>query len=118
MRLHLIRGGCATSAKPESRVVLKGMPTCANCHSFSLDGKTMGMDLDGPQNDKGLYAIVPVKPEMSIRNEDVITWSSLRDEHGSATRVGFMSQVSPDGRYVLTNVSEGNKGTSQRLLSL
>ena len=23
------------------------------------DGKTLGMDLDGPQNDKGMYTIVP-----------------------------------------------------------
>ena len=45
-------------AEPRSRVVLEGMHTCANCHSFSADGKTLGMDLDGPQNDKGLYAIV------------------------------------------------------------
>ncbi len=30
--------------------------TCANCHSFSGDGKTLGLDMDGPQNDKGLYA--------------------------------------------------------------
>jgi len=86
----------------ESRVVLTDMYTCANCHSFSLDGKTMGMDLDGPKNDKGLYAIVPVKPQMTIRNQDVISWSSLRDETDSPSRIGFMSQVSPDGRYVLT----------------
>ena len=25
------------------------------------DGKTMGMDMDGPANDKGLYAVVPVQ---------------------------------------------------------
>src|SRR5208337_643687 len=79
------------------------MPTCGNCHSFSLDGKTMGMDLDGPANNKGLYAIVPVKPEISIRNQDVISWSSLRDDTASNSRIGFMSQVSPDGRYILTN---------------
>ena len=27
------------------------------------DGKTMGMDLDGPQNDKGLYALAPIPPQ-------------------------------------------------------
>ena len=37
---------------------LRACHTCANCHSFSSDGKTMGMDMDGPQNDKGLYALV------------------------------------------------------------
>ena len=101
--LHLVQWRLRDIGKPESRVVLKDMPTCANCHSFSRDGKTMGMDLDGPGNDKGLYAIIPIKPEMSIRNQDVISWSSLRDETASSSRIGFMSQVSPDGRYVLTN---------------
>ena len=60
--LHLVQWRLRDIAKPESRIVLKEMPTCGNCHSFSLDGKTMGMDLDGPANNKGLYAIVPVKP--------------------------------------------------------
>jgi tetratricopeptide (TPR) repeat protein len=81
------------------------MPTCANCHSFSLDGKTMGMDMDGPQNDKGLYALADVKPRMSIRNQDMISWNPSQDRQVGLNRVGFMSQVSPDGQYVLTTVS-------------
>ena len=89
-------------AEPSSRLVLTGMHTCANCHSFSRDGKTMGMDLDGPANDKGLYAIASIKPQMSISNQDVIAWSSFRDETVATSRVGFMSQVSPEGKYVLT----------------
>jgi dipeptidyl aminopeptidase/acylaminoacyl peptidase len=39
---------------------------------------------------------------MSIRNQDVISWSSIKDHSASPSRIGFMSQVSPDGRYVLT----------------
>jgi len=101
--LHLVQWRVRDLAKPEGRIVLKEMPTCGNCHSFSLDGKTMGMDLDGPGNDKGLYAIVPVKSEMSIRTQDMISWSSLTDETAPTSRIGFMSQVSPDGKYVLTN---------------
>ena len=110
--LHLVQWRLRDIGKPESRIVLKEMPTCGNCHSFSLDGKTMGMDLDGPANNKGLYAIVPVKPEMSIRNQDVISWSSLRDDTASTSRIGFMSQVSPDGRYVLTNYRGQTKDLS------
>jgi tetratricopeptide (TPR) repeat protein len=109
--LPLVQWRIRDLAKPESRVVLKDMPTCGNCHSFSLDGKTMGMDLDGPANNKGLYAIVGVTPEISIRNQDVISWSSLPDEAASASRIGFMSQVSPDGKYVLTNF----RGQTQEL---
>jgi hypothetical protein len=89
-------------AEPRSRLLLTGLHTCANCHSFSRDGKTLGMDLDGPANDKGLYVLTSVKPEMVIRNQDVISWSSLRDNTASPSRIGFMSQVSPDGRYALT----------------
>ena len=77
-----------------SRVLMEGIHSCANCHSFSFDGKTMGMDVDGPQNDKGLYAIVPIKQQMAIRKEEVVTWSTFRGKLGGKLRVGFMSQVS------------------------
>jgi len=88
--------------EPASRVVLEGMHTCANCHSFSRDGKTLGLDLDGPHNDKGLYAIVPVEPQSTIRTADVISWKKFRNQMEPGKRIGFMSQVSPDGRYVAT----------------
>jgi len=68
------------------------------------------MDLDGPDNDKGLFAVVPVKPRMSIRNEDMISWRAPQDTQASRDRVGFMSQVSPDGQYILTRLS-GPGGT-------
>ena len=89
----------------QSRVLLTGMPTCANCHSFSADGRTLAMDLDGPANDKGLYALATVGPRMSIRSENVIEWRSFRENVPPQSRVGFMSQISPDGQYVVTTVN-------------
>ena len=47
---------------------------------------------------------------MSIRNEDVIEWSSFRGKLGGKIRVGFMSQVSPDGQYVVTMVNGSEAG--------
>jgi tetratricopeptide (TPR) repeat protein len=96
-----------------SRLLLTGMHTCANCHSFSRDGKTLGMDLDGPKNDKGLYALVDVRPQTTIRNEDVVAWSSFRSKLGNQLRVGFMSQVSPDGRYVVTTIKPRDAGVQK-----
>jgi tetratricopeptide (TPR) repeat protein len=93
-----------------SRVLLEDMPTCANCHSFSKDGKTLGLDLDGPANDKGLYALVPIQKQMSIENKDVIAWSNYRGKLGGKMRVGFMSQVSPDGEHVVTMVNGDDFG--------
>jgi hypothetical protein len=98
--IHLIHWRIRDIRKAESHTVLQNMPTCANCHSFSADGKTFGMDIDGPSNDKGLYAVVPVQKHMSILSKDMVHWNV--DGKAGKVRVGFMSQVSPDGRFVLT----------------
>ena len=99
-KMSLIAWRLRDIGKPESRLLMTGLHTCANCHSFSADGKTIGMDVDGPANDKGLYAVVPVEQHMAIRNEDTVSWNT--DLRVGQSRVGFMSQVSPDGKYVLT----------------
>ena len=91
-------------AEPSSHVVMTGLHSCANCHSFSRDGKTLGLDMDGPQNDKGLYALVPVAQQMTVRTENMISWAKFSGEANPQLRVGFMSQVSPDGRYVTTTI--------------
>jgi tetratricopeptide (TPR) repeat protein len=87
----------------QSKVMMTNLPTCGNCHSFSSDGKTMGIDVDGPANDKGLYALVPVKKVSTISNDYLIHWSSFSEEHAQK-RFGFMSQVSPDGKYVVNSI--------------
>jgi tetratricopeptide (TPR) repeat protein len=88
-----------------SRVVMDNLPVCANCHSFSQDGKTMGMDLDDFQNNRGMYILAPVAPEMAIHKPDVIQWSSPEGRLKGSVRIGFMSQVSPDGQYVVTTIN-------------
>jgi tetratricopeptide (TPR) repeat protein len=88
-----------------SRVVMENLPVCANCHSFSADGKTMGMDLDGLQGNRGMYILAQVAPEMAVRKQDVIQWSSAEGKLKGNVRIGFMSQVSPDGQYVVTTVN-------------
>jgi Flp pilus assembly protein TadD len=93
------------------RLMMEGLPTCVNCHSFARSGKTMGLDVDGPGNDKGLYGIVPVKKDTSIRNQDVIRWSSFSQEKADK-RFGFMSQISPDGQYIITSIE--NPGSHMR----
>jgi Flp pilus assembly protein TadD len=107
----LIKWRLRNIADPQSHVVMEHLPTCANCHSFSRDGKTLGLDVDGPSNDKGLYALIPVAKQMAIRNRDVIRWSSFQEGPAKSSepamkRFGFMSQVSPDGRYVVTSTED------------
>jgi len=92
--------------RPASRRLLTDMPSCANCHSFSADGKTLGMDIDGPQGDKGAYALAPIEPQMVIEDEEVITWNSFPDKLPGHKTLGFLSRVSPDGEHVVSTVNE------------
>ena len=92
--------------EPNGRLVLTGLHSCANCHSFSRDGKTLGMDVDGPVNDKGTYALAPVSPRMAIRDQEIMTWSSFPDRPPGRSTIGFMSQISPDGKYAVSTVNE------------
>ncbi len=85
-------------------IVLEGLPVCGNCHSFSADGRVLGMDVDYA-NDKGSYAIVDVGREIVLDDSKIITWSDYRREDGEPT-FGLLSQVSPDGRYVVSMVKD------------
>ncbi len=85
-------------------IVLTGLPVCGSCHSFSADGTLLGMDVDY-SNDKGSYAIADVNEEMVLTDDAIITWSDYRRSDGVET-FGLLSQVSPDGRYVISTVKD------------
>ena len=86
------------------KIVLENLPVCGNCHSFSGDGKTLGLDVDYG-NDKGGYAILDVEKDMVMNDEKIITWSDYKREDEEQT-FGLLSQVSPDGRYVISTVKD------------
>jgi tetratricopeptide (TPR) repeat protein len=90
-------------SKPTAPIVMSHMPTCLNCHTFSHDGRTLGMDMDGPQGDKGAYALVPTAKRILIQQSDVITWNKFNPAKNT---FGLFSRVSFDGRYVASGVEE------------
>jgi len=92
------------SSPEQPPVVLEGLPVCGNCHSFSADGSKFGMDIDYA-NDKGSYAISRVEPDTVINKDKIITWSDFRRSDGEQT-FGLLSQMSPDGRYVVSTVKD------------
>jgi len=95
--------GDVSSDQPP-RIVLEEMPVCCNCHSFTRDGRHLGMDVDYA-NDKGSYIVTAVGEEIILSNEKVITWSDYRREDGELT-FGLLSQISPDGRYAVSTVKD------------
>lgn len=92
------------SSEEQPPIVLENLLVCGNCHSFSADGSVLGMDVDYG-NDKGSYAVCPVSEELSLSEDRIITWSDYRREDGKKT-FGLLSQVSPDGRHVVSTVKD------------
>jgi Flp pilus assembly protein TadD len=97
------RFGTVDSPEPPP-IVLENLPVCANCHSFSRDGGTFGMDVDYA-NDKGSYIVRSVARQMTLDQQQVLTWNDFRREDKQPT-FGLLSQVSPDGRYVVSTVKD------------
>jgi Tfp pilus assembly protein PilF len=97
------RFGSIASPQPPP-IVLENLPVCGNCHSFSRSGEVMGMDVDYA-NSKGSYVITRTSPKMALLPKDVITWDDFRREDGELT-FGLLSQVSPDGKWVVSTVKD------------
>jgi tetratricopeptide (TPR) repeat protein len=85
-------------------VVLENLPVCGNCHSFDRKGEFLAMDVDYA-NSKASYVITRTAREMRLPTSDIICWDDYRREDGQQT-FGLLSQISPDGRYVISTVKD------------
>ncbi len=92
------------SSPRQPPIVLENMPVCGNCHSFSERGEILAMDVDYA-NSKGSYVITRTAEEMIFATSDIITWNDYGKEDGEQT-FGLLSQISPDGRFVVSTVKD------------
>jgi tetratricopeptide (TPR) repeat protein len=97
------RFGDISSPEPPP-IVLEKLPVCGNCHSFSAAGDILAMDVDYA-NSKGSYVITRTAEQMLLATSDIITWNDYRKEDGEQT-FGLLSQISPDGRFVVSTVKD------------
>lgn len=98
IRWHL--GDVGSESPPPA--LLKNLPLCGNCHSFTRNGKTIAMDVDYA-NDKGSYIISSIEKETIFTPDKIISW---RQFDPKVKTFGLLSQISPDGRYVLSTVRD------------
>lgn len=98
IRWHL--GSVSEESQPH--VVLENIPVCANCHSFTPQGNNIAMDVDA-RDDKGAYVITKVDEKISFPEDSIIHWSDFQE--GKFT-YGLLSQISPDGRYVVSTLRD------------
>jgi tetratricopeptide (TPR) repeat protein len=92
------------SSPQQPPIVLQNLPVCGNCHSFSEQGDILAMDVDYA-NSKGSYVITHTAEEMNLATSDIITWNDYKKEDGEQT-FGLLSQISPDGRFVVSTVKD------------
>ena len=83
-------------------IAMKGFPVCGNCHSFSSDGKTIGLDLDAGRRDKGGFFISDINDTLLFDQEVYMSWSKIEKR----STFGLFSKISPDGRYIVTTVKD------------
>jgi len=89
-------------SKNRPHIAMKGFPVCGNCHSFSADGKTIGLDLDAGLRDKGGYFISSIKDTILFNIDNYRSWSKIEKRR----TFGLFSKISPDGRYIVTTVKD------------
>lgn len=90
------------SDEERPQTVLDNIPVCGNCHSFSADGKTLGMDVDA-RDEKGAYAIVDLEQDVKMGEDEIINWSKFQKNEFT---YGLLSQVSSNGRYVVSTLKD------------
>jgi lipoprotein NlpI len=96
-------GNIGSAAPPP--VILSDLPVCANCHSFSADGKTLVMDVDVAR-DKGAYVHTPFETETLFTEDKIFSWNDYYPAGGSVRTFGFVARVSPDGRHVVGGMKD------------
>jgi len=89
-------------SKKKPHVAMKGFPVCGNCHSFSADGNTIGLDLDAGLRSKGGYFISPIKDTILFNTDNYMSWSKIEKRR----TFGLFSKMSPDDRYIVTTVKD------------
>ena len=89
-------------SKEKPHVAMKGFSVCGNCHSFTADGSTIGLDLDAGFRDKGGYFVSEVEDTIQFKLSNFNSWSKIEKRR----TFGLFSKLSPNGRYIVTTVKD------------
>jgi hypothetical protein len=85
-------------------VIMSNMPVCASCHTFSGDGRVLGMDVDY-KGDKGAYALTNVHENVELTDRDFISWNDHPRNDG-LIGTGLFPRISPDGSIVVSTIND------------
>jgi hypothetical protein len=98
MNFRLINFG----SRKRPHITMKGFSVCGNCHSFTADGREIGLDLDAGFRDKGGYFVSEIEDTVEFNLSNFRSWTKLEKRR----TFGLFSKLSPDGRYIVTTVKD------------
>ena len=102
-KTSLLLGDPGSYKAPEP--VLTNPPICANCHTYSLDGRHMAIDMDYG-GDKGAFLYTHMNKEVVIENTLIYSWQEIIPQKPATYNMGLFARISPDGRFVAGTVNE------------
>ena len=102
---QMLVGDLASYQQP--RMVMSNIPVCANCHSYSLDGSAMTIDMDYAGN-KGAFTYNRLQDSTQIDTSDVFSWNSLPVNKPAAYNMGLFTKLSPQAKYLAGTVNESS----------
>ncbi len=100
---ELLVGDISSYDRPKP--VMSKLTVCANCHSYSSDGRVFAIDVDYG-GDKGAFAMAPMKSRMALSRKNFFSWNKLPPVKPAPYSMGLFAQLSPDGRYLAATVNE------------
>ena len=99
----LLVGNISSYKQPE--IIMSNLTTCANCHTYSSDGKVFAMDVDY-SGDKGAFAMALMRSDMKLGKNNIFSWNKIPARKPASYSMGLFAQLSPSGRYLAATVNE------------
>ncbi|MCF6245920.1 MAG: hypothetical protein L3J69_01035 [Desulfobacula sp.] len=100
---QILAGNISAYQKPD--IIMSGLNTCSNCHTYSSDGKVFALDIDYG-GDKGAFAMAQVQSDMKLDNNNIFSWNKIPVRKPALYSMGLFGQLSPDGKFITATVNE------------
>lgn len=100
---QLLVGDIGSYGPPE--MIMSNVKTCANCHTYSSNGKVLAMDVDYG-GDKGAFAMAAMQSDIRLGRKDIFSWNQMPAIAPAAYSMGLFAQLSPDGKHLAATVNE------------
>ena len=100
---NLLAGDLSSYQPPKT--VMQNLPVCANCHTYSSNGRVFAMDMDYG-GDKGAFVLSSMQDKMIIKKKDIFSWNELPPLEPASYSMGLFAKLSPSGRYLAATVNE------------